>query len=170
MGDMELGTTSKKKRSQVDKPKRSDKKKANSAAGQTRVPPPLLRGEPGSGHKKSDVVGELQALFKEMDLPEKIVPNNVKSYHYNRSSGQIVIHLRSGFEKAFDKENVIKFDNRIEGRPKPGEFTQIKGVSRGSASIVSMKRGKPGFIDITGKLGFFSKTLTFADTALPDLP
>lgn len=166
----EMSTTSKKKKAVSDGPKKTGKSKTHATSGKTKVPPPLLPGEPGSRHKKLSTVSELKQLFTEMDLPDKIVPNNTKSYHYNRSSGELQIHLRNGFEKAFDKENIIKFDNQIEGRLKPGVFDRIKGVSRGSASIVSMNRGKPGFIDIKGKLGFFSKTLTFADADLPDLP
>jgi len=166
----EMSTTTKKKKAVTDGPKKTDKPKNQAGAGRTKIPPPRLPGEPGSGHKKLTAVSELKQLFVEMDLPDRIVPNNVKTYHYNRSSGELKIQLQNGFEKAFDKENIIKFDHYVEGRLKSGVFDRIKGVSRGSASIVSMRRGKPGFVEITGKLGFFSKTLTFADASLPDLP
>lgn len=165
----EISTPSKKK-NVADGPKKSNKPKKKVMSGNTKVPPPILPGEPGSGQKKSTAVGELKQLFVEMDLPDKIIPNNVKTYKYNRSSGELDVQLQSGFEKAFDKDNIIKFDNHIKGRLKSGVFDRIKGITRGSASIVSMKRGKPGFVEITGKLGFFSKTLTFADESLPDLP
>ncbi len=166
----EMSVSSKKKKGLTEGAKKTNKAKQKTTSSKAKVPPPLLKGEPGSKHKKQDAVAELKQLFVEMDLPDRIVPNNVKSFHYNRSSGELRIELHSGFEKAFDKDNVIKFESHVEGRLKHGVFDRIKGVTRGSASIVSIERGKPGHVDITGKLGFFHKTMTFADSAIPDMP
>ena len=150
--------------------KKDNKKSTKAKDVKSKVPPPMLRGEPGNKMVKNPAYAELVELFKAMDLPEKLVPKNVVDYHYDRSSGNIKIRLSSGFEKAFDKENVLKFDSVIEGRLKHGEFTRITGIHRGSASIVSVHRSRPGHIAITGKLGFFHKTIEFADSVIPDLP
>lgn len=164
--------TKKKAKNTVEAPSKTKdtaKKMAASKKGKKEIAPPTLkRGK--EGKENASPVEELKALFIQNDLPPQLVPNNVVEYHYNPSSGDLKVKLASGFEKAFDKENVLKFDSVIEGRLKPGKFTRIKGIHRGSASIISVERAKPGFVAITGKLGWFKKTLEFSDSALPDLP
>ena len=138
--------------------------KASSVGSRTQVP----KGrKPDS---KKDPVQELKELFSRMNLPEKLVPTNVVDYEYDPSSGAISIELKSSFTKQFDADNAVTFEKRITGVLENGKISGISGIRRGSAKIVEIKREKPGEVAITGKLGFFSKTLRFKDSQLPSLP
>lgn len=119
---------------------------------------------------RKDPVSDLKKLFRDMNLPDKLVPENVVDFTYDASTGALVVQLKNGFSKQFDAENTVTFDKTISGTLKPGQFTGITGLKRGSASIVSITRSKPGMIAITGKLGPFSKTLEFKDEQIPSLP
>ena len=147
------------------------KKKAHTKTKKAakKIDPAPLRGS-REGKGNATPAQDLRRLFREMDLPEKFAPKNVLEFHYDKSSGNITIVLASAFEKRFDSENVIHFDRVIHANLKPGRMTRIEGITRGSARIISVERSKPGKVAITGKLGWFKKTLEFSDSQLPDLP
>lgn len=120
--------------------------------------------------ENKDPVEELRRLFRENNLPEKLVPTNVVDFRHDPSSGALTITLKSGFSKKFDEENTVTFDRTISGVLKPGSFSGLSGVTKGSATITAMSRSRPGKIAISGKLGPFSKTLEFEEASLPSLP
>ncbi len=113
---------------------------------------------------------ELRRLFRENDLPDKLVPENVADFTYDPKTGTLVIQLNNAFSRQFDAENTVTFDKTISCNLRKGALTGITGIRRGSASIVEIKRTKPGVIAICGKMGPFSKTLEFKDEQLPSLP
>lgn len=119
---------------------------------------------------KGDPVGELKRIFRDMDLPEKLVPANVLDFSFDAKTGALVIQLREAFSKSFDAENTVSFDRTISGTLKRGSLAGISGISRGSAAIVEMSRARAGVVAIRGKLGPFSKTMEFKDEQLPGLP
>jgi len=143
----------------VSGPKKVTKPGKQVTRGQTKVPLSMLPNKPGSGPRNSTAAEELKQLFTEMGLPGEIVPDNVKSYKYIRSSGDLNIQLQSVDRKVLYKKNTIIFRNNIHGRLKNGDFNRIKGIMWGIASVVNITQDKPGFVKITGKLGYFSKTL-----------
>jgi len=153
------------------KKKKEEVKAAQGYAAQTKVvsareaPKP---GQPAAGQK--DPVSDLKKLFREMDLPDKLVPANVLDFHYDQGSGSLTITLKNAFSRQFDAENTVSFDQTISGTLQKGSFTGISGIHRGSASIVEIARTRPGVIGIRGKLGPFSKTLEFKDEQIPSLP
>lgn len=117
-----------------------------------------------------DPVADLRALFREMNLSEKLVPGNVQSFSYDRASGMLVIELRESFSRKFDNENTVTFERSISGVLRKGSLSGIDGIRRGSAAIVEIDRVREGVIGIRGKLGPFSKTLEFKDEQIPSLP
>lgn len=122
------------------------------------------------GPGQEDPVTALRALFAQMDLPQKLVPNNVEGFDYDAASGSLVIRLKASFSKQFDAENTVTFEKEISGVLRKGSLTGIKGIKRGSASIIAVTRSRPGVFAITGKLGPFTKTVEFKDASVPDLP
>jgi hypothetical protein len=136
--------------------------KAETAQEQKRAQP--------EGPGQEDPVAALRALFAQMDLPQKLVPSNVQSYNYNPATGSLVIQLKSSFSKQFDAENTVTFEKEISGVLRKGSLTGITGIKRGSASIISISRSRPGVFAITGKLGPISKTVEFKDESVPDMP
>lgn len=136
---------------------------AKAVSARDQVPSP-------SSAPKKDPVAELKKLFREMDLPDKLVPENVINFTYDAGSGRLVIELKSAFSKQFDAENTVSFDKTISGTLERGRFTGIAGVRRGSASIIEIARLRPGIVGIRGKMGPFSKTLEFRDEQIPSLP
>lgn len=125
-------------------------------------------GQPAAPQK--DPVADLKKLFREMDLPDKLVPENVADFSYDQATGALVIQLKNAFSRQFDAENTVSFDKTISGTIQKGVFSGLTGIRRGSASIVSIERTRPGVVGIRGKLGPFSKTLEFKDEQLPSLP
>jgi hypothetical protein len=127
------------------------------------------RAQP-EGLGQEDPVTALRALFAQMDLPQKLVPSNVANYNYDPASGSLLIQLKSSFSKQFDAENTVTFEKEISGVLRKGSLTGITGIKRGSASITSIERSRPGIFAITGKLGPFSKKVEFKDESVPDMP
>jgi len=155
-----------------------DPKKREAAVGgfaeQTRKVSPRTQEDrktrlPAAPQNK-DPVEELRRLFRENNLPEKLVPTNVVDFHHDPASGALSITLKSGFSKKFDEENTVTFDRTISGVLKPGSFGGLSGITKGSATITAMSRSRAGKIAISGKLGPFSKTLEFDEASLPGLP
>jgi len=120
--------------------------------------------------KKADSIGELKKLFRDMDLPEQLAPNNVEGVDFDPKNGNLTIRLKNSFSKQFDQENTITFEKTISANLTRGSMAGISGIRRGSATIVSITRKAPGVVAILGKLGPFSKTLEFRDEQLPTLP
>jgi len=119
---------------------------------------------------KGDPLEEVRRLFRENDLPEKLVPANIVDFRHNPASGALTITLKAGFSRKFDEENTVTFDRVISGVLQKGSFSGISGITRGSATITAMSRAKAGVVAIRGKLGPFGKTMEFKDEALPGLP
>lgn len=119
---------------------------------------------------KVDPVEALKRLFRENDLPEKLVPTNVADFQHDPGSGALTIQLKSGFSRKFDEENTVTFEKTISGVLSKGSFAGISGITKGSATITSMSRSAPGMVAIRGKMGPFGKTLQFREAALPSLP
>lgn len=138
--------------------------KGSSVGKRTQVP---------KGHQpsqKKDPVKGLRELFSRMDLPTKLVPENVVDFHFDSSSSTLSIELKNSFTKQFDADNAVTFEKHITAVLENGRLAGISGIKRGSARIVEISRSKPGEIAITGRLGPFSKTLRFMDSQLPALP
>jgi hypothetical protein len=135
----------------------------------------LQPGKTGSATAKEDLVKksaieQLKALFKSMDLPEALVPNNVEKFTFDASTGKLTIELKAMFKVKFNEENELTFEKTITGILQKGSLTGIKGIKKGNASITEINRNKPGVFNVTGKLGPFSKTLAFADEDIPAMP
>lgn len=140
-------------------------------AAQSKVVSPREAPKPAeSAQPEKDPVEDLKKLFREMDLPDRLVPANVADFTFDRATSTLVIQLKNAFSRQFDAENTVSFDKTIAGTLQKGAFTGVTGIRRGSASIVSIERTRPGVIGIRGKLGPFSKTLEFKDEQIPSLP
>lgn len=151
--------------------KKEEMKAAGGFAAQTKVVAAREPPKPGQvAAPQKDPVADLKKLFREMDLPDKLVPENVADFSFDPGSGALVIQLKNAFSRQFDAENTVTFDKTISGTLQKGSFNGLTGIRRGSATIVSIERTKAGVIGIRGKLGPFSKMIEFKDEQIPTLP
>jgi hypothetical protein len=120
--------------------------------------------------QNEDPVEALRRLFRENDLPDKLVPANALEFKHDPASGALTIVLKNGFSRKFDEENTVTFDRTISGVLQKGAFSGISGITKGNATITSMSRARAGIVAVRGKLGPFGKTMEFRDEALPSLP
>jgi hypothetical protein len=128
------------------------------------------RRQPEGPAAPSDPVTDLRKLFTENNLCERLVPGNVETFTYDPASGALFVQLKEAFSKRFDAENTVSFAKTISGTLKAGSFSGLSGITRGSATIVSISRLQNGSIGIRGKLGPFAKTIEFRDEQIPSLP
>ena len=134
-----------------------------------RVPEgPAARLPAASGRK--DPVAALKQLFRENDLPDRLVPSCAVDFRYDPASGALSIVLKSGFTRKFDAESTLTFDRTLSGVLRKGSFSGIEGISRGGTAITSIARSVPGQVAILGRSGPSAKTMEFRDEALPSLP
>lgn len=143
-----------------------DQTKALSTRGKDPIATPKMPSAPAN----ADPLTEVRRVFRDADLPEKLVPTNIVDFKHDPGSGALTITLKAAFSRKFDEENTVQFDRVISGVVQKGSFSGISGITRGSATIVSMSRLKPGVVAIRGKLGPFGKTMEFRDESLPGLP
>lgn len=120
--------------------------------------------------ERSSAVEKLKAIFRENDLPPNLVPNNVEKFAYDPASGNLVMELKNSFTKHFSEEHALTFEKVITATIKRGELLNITGIRKGSASLIEIRRSRPGYIAIRGKLGPFSKTLEFKEVDIPSMP
>jgi len=120
-------------------------------------------------HKK-DPVAELKKLFRDMSLPDRLVPTNVESFTHNPGTGDLAIVLRDSFSRSFDAENTFTFEKTIVGHISRGSFSGIAGIRKGSAAIVDISRVRDGVLGFRGKLGPSGKALEFKDEQIPSMP
>lgn len=136
---------------------------ARQPADSTRLP----QGEASYG---AEPLGEVRRIFREADLPDRLVPTNLVAFTHDPGSGALTMTLRSSFTRKFNDQNTIRFEQVISGILRPGSFSGIRGIRRGMAEIDAMSRARSGVVSIHGRLGPVGKSVEFQDDTLPSLP
>lgn len=120
---------------------------------------------------------QVQAILKKHNIPGVVLPMNIKDYEYKPSSGALKLTLTNGFNKqiidAKGKAHDIKFEQVLEMKLEGSRLSDIRGItvptSHGARMTDIAVLGN-GYLSLTGRVGFFSKTLEIKQTDFPSLP
>ncbi len=120
---------------------------------------------------------QVQAILKKHNIPGVVLPTNIKDYEYKPSNGALKIILTNGFMKeitdATGKTHEIKFDQVLEMKLEGTRLNSIRGITiptSHSARLTDIVVQGNGYLRLTGRVGFFSKSLELKQTDFPPLP
>lgn len=120
---------------------------------------------------------QVVALLAQHKISAAVVPRNIKSFEYNKGSGQLTLNLAAGFTKEITDEkggkHQVKFDQRILMSTFGGRLTSIQGVtvpSSHGARLTDIEMAGGGVIRLTGRVGIFAKSLEIKEADFPPLP
>ena len=119
---------------------------------------------------------QVQAILKKYNIPGIVLPRNIKSFEYKPSNGALKLTLTSGFMKeivdARGKSHDIKFEQVLEMKLENSRLNDLRGItvpSSQSARITDIVTQGNGYLRLTGRIGFFSKSIEIKQTDFPAL-
>jgi hypothetical protein len=123
------------------------------------------------------VLDQLKKILADAGIPACVLPRNVQSFHHDPSSGALQLTLASGFTKEIvdDKgqKNLVKFDQVLTMKVGGKALSDIKGItvpSSHGARLTEIEVVGGGYIRLTGRVGFISKSLDIREADFPALP
>jgi Protein of unknown function, DUF538 len=119
---------------------------------------------------------QVQAILKKHNVPGIVLPRNIKSFEYKPSNGALKLTLTSGFMKeivdAKGKSHEVKFEQVLAMKLEQSRLNDVRGITvptSQSARITDIVTLGNGYLRLTGRIGFFSKSIEIKQTDFPAL-